>query len=603
MILEKTDYATIIGHMPESLACYRVVLDERGRPVDCIYQGVNPAYERENGLKQEDILGKKVTEVSPELTHSPIDWVGTCGQVALGGGSTSFQMYLESLGRWYDNTVFSPREGYVAVISRDITRQKEEEKQLQEERVLLDQALDTTPLAFFWKDHLKQCKKIEELRKNENQILSSMGQGYQLEEILEGIIQLGESFDPGVKVSVFLMDNRHGLLVPTPASSLPEECWDLLKPGLPVGPGMLTCGTAAYLKKRVIVTDIQGDKDWQSHGDMARIAREKGIRACWSQPIIASDGSVLGTIANFSNKKGVPGPAVLEIQDWSARVAAIAIEYMQVKVALENNFAGSGAADPGENGVARSAVWEARERLLAGLNYEVRTSLHTVLGMIDLLLGTKLSPEQRQYAEKAVSHGNKLMQFMRDITDFAGIAEKGLELEEMYFDLGDVLASVEKKMSQGARDKGLDLEFYINPAVQTALQGDPCRLRQVLSCLGDNALEYTQQGQISVQVDQEWETDKQTKLRFQVRDTGRGISPGELEDLLQPPGTGDYASSFPPESKGLGLAVSRRLVEMMGGEIGARSREGKGSTFWFTILLGKGLTPSEEKDPVRPQVL
>jgi PAS domain S-box-containing protein len=180
-------------------------------------------------------------------------------------------------------------------------------------------------------------KKSQQLQQSENHVLHLLGQGAGLSEILEAIIRLGEQYDPDIKGSILLFDNSKEILTLASAPSLPSEYTELLENGLPIGPKMGSCGTAAYLKERVIVPDIKNSPLFRSSDEVVDCAINNGLLASFSQPIISSKGALLGTIANYSNKVGEPNADNLRILEWSAHIAAIAIEHKQAEKALSEN--------------------------------------------------------------------------------------------------------------------------------------------------------------------------------------------------------------------------------------------------------------------------
>lgn len=180
-------------------------------------------------------------------------------------------------------------------------------------------------------------KKREQLQNDENYVLTLLGQGAELSEVLDAILRLGESNDPSIKGSVLLFDSSRDWLMPAAGPSLPDEYNEMMKDGIPIGPVMGSCGTAAYRKERVIIPDIENDPLFKPSAEAAKGMTGNGLRACWSQPIVSSGGELLGTIANYSNRVGEPTEDNLNILDWSARIAAIAIERKKAEEALRES--------------------------------------------------------------------------------------------------------------------------------------------------------------------------------------------------------------------------------------------------------------------------
>jgi len=248
--------------------------------------------------------------------------------------------------------------------------------------------------------------------------------------------------------------------------------------------------------------------------------------------------------------------------------------------------------------VAKEKAEEATEMksmFLANMSHEIRTPMNAIIGLSHLALKTPLNAKQRDYVSKVHNAGTSLLAIINDILDFSKIEAGKLDMESTDFKIDDVLSSVTTLTAQKAHEKGLEFLADVSSAIPTHLLGDPLRLGQILTNLVNNAVKFTEHGEIRLKIELLERTGDKVQLKFAVRDTGIGMTAEQSGKLFQAFTQADMSTTRKHGGTGLGLTISRRLVELMGGRIWIESQVGVGSTFLFTVWLGVGAARGQGK--------
>jgi PAS domain S-box-containing protein len=337
--------------------------------------------------------------------------------------------------------------------------------------------------------------------------------------------------------------------------------------------------TGEFLKgKSVLELDYLPEAERRKfHEEDMAVIREAGRRN-YELPIQYADGQThitLYSVDGFKLSDGSPGGLIGLLVDISDQ-KRVAEELREAKAKAEE-------------------ATQMKSMFLANMSHEIRTPMNAIIGLSHLALKTQLTPKQRDYVSKVHNAGTSLLAVINDILDFSKIEAGKLDIETTDFKLDEVIGSVTTLTAQKAHEKGLEFLAHVAPEIPENLLGDPLRLGQILTNFVNNAVKFTEQGEIRLNIELVERTGEKVQLKFSVRDTGIGMTKEQAAKLFQPFTQADMSTTRKHGGTGLGLTICRRLVDLMGGRVWLESEPGVGSTFYFTVWLGVGTATGSRK--------
>ncbi len=594
-------YRTLFDSMDEGFCTIEVLFDGNNNPIDYRFLEVNPSFEKQTGIQ--NARGRRMREIAPQHEEH---WFEIYGRIALTGEPVRFENQAAQLQRWYDVYAFrvgEPGDRKVAILFNDITERKQAEAKLRQSESNLAEAQRLTHTgSWVWRvagreaAHLSEewdriygfdpedgagdlaefvgsatditeRKRAEMLLGGEKRLLEMIARGDSRALVLEGACRVFEELASGSLSSILLLDPKTNRLRHGAAPSLPITYTEAID-GLVIGPCVGSCGTAAYRAEQMIVCDIATDPLWADYRDLAL---GHGLRACWSTPILSSTGKVLGTFAIYYREPRSPIPHERELIEQITHLASIAVEREQAEEALRQ-----AQAD-----LAHVSRVTTMGELTASIAHEVNQPLTAVVNnanaCLDLL--PKAAPnveEVREALAEIIDDADRASAVILHVRQLA----KRAPIEKSLLDLRDVVKDVLALARYESAARRVTIHTDL-PEDLPSVSGDRVQLQQVLLNLvmnGMEAMNTVEESKRVLTICGRLETRGGMRAAsLRVQDSGTGFKPEEMDRLFE----AFYTTK--PQGMGMGLAISRSIIEAHGGRLWAEPNQGPGATFLISL--------------------
>jgi len=627
----------LFQHAISGIGVHRMVLDASGRPVDFVLIDANPAFEIHTGLRIADIIGRRVTEVIPGIEKTGL--IDIYGQVVLSGEPLSFEQFVDPLGRYYAISVYKIAEEQFATVFSDITEHKRIELTLRDNEATLRSItnaaqdaiimIDPQGAVTFWNPAAEKIlgySSDEVLGQNLHELVvparfldahhaafpkfTRTGRGKALGKTLELPAKRKDGREIPVELSisaVSLNGRPHAVGIlrditeRKEAETRLQEQKNLLQTILDGIPDVVALKTsdhtvlsynkAGYELLGLPPEQVKGRKCYELLGRTTPCENCPTVESLATRKVATSElfFSLFGrwiraTSIPILDDSGEATLLVEQLQDITEQKHA-----QQELKGLVEALASANRTLEEFYRVAESAT-RAKSEFLANMSHEIRTPLTAILGFTEILIGhpnlKQGPPEWIDALHTIHRNGRHLLELINDILDLSKIEAGKLEVERIACSPPQILADVISLMSVRATAKNLLLNLHFASTIPETIQSDPLRLRQILLNLIGNAVKFTETGEVRVVARLVQDADRPSLLQIDVIDTGIGLTDEQISRLFQPFSQGDSSTTRKYGGTGLGLTISKRLAEMLGGDITCRNTPGKGSTFTLTVATG-----------------
>jgi PAS domain S-box-containing protein len=620
-------YEALFENMLSGFAFNKIITDENDTPIDYIFLEINNAFETLTGLNRNDIIGKKVTEVHPGIENMAFDWIETFGKVALTGEPAIFEQYFEPQHKWFLISAYCPQPLFFALTFINITDHRDTLNALKESeemyRLLAENSLDMIWILDVETNYFRyvspSVEKIlgftpkEFITQNVSQVLSPHSFEY-LNSVVPGRI---ERFHNGKK-EIFIDEfeikhiNGHTIWSDVRAQYLYNSRTSRIEAvGIARDISERKIAEAEILKHRMILAEAEklariGGWEWDMLNDEWTMSENwKKIHGCSNTNLTSDDILLLAHIDDRYILKNAFESALHYAETYKIEYRIVhqdskQVRYIKAYGDIKKDHLGRAVKMYGaaqditmqkeyeetlvEMKIAAENANHAKSEFLANMSHEIRTPINAIYGFSQILKDELLNSTNEvhlEFADHIIEGCERLLFLIDDILDISKVETGKIAISNQIFEFDLLLLGIQNTFSIEAFQKDLAFHVISSSNLPKKVIGDKYRIEQVLKNILNNAIKFTESGKIELFVTMK----SRNELRFKIVDTGIGIPGIKLENLFEKFYQVDSSYTKKFAGAGLGLAISKKLVELMGGKIRVESEIGKGSSFSFTIKI------------------
>jgi len=577
-------YKSLFNSLLDAFAFHKIVLDENNVPIDYTFIEINDAFEKLTELKREKIIGKKVTEILSGFKNYTTEWIDVYGKVALTGEPARFESFSKPFNKWYSIVAYSTQKGYFATIFEDITLRKQAEKVILEKSVEQKRLFDKSE-----KQRIANLVVLNDLNKTTKDLKTEIIERKRSEQIQKVLYNISNSVRTtnNLKELIAFMQKELGTIIDTKNFyvALYDYKTDMLefpfyvdeKDGFSSHPAEKTLSKYVVETRKPLLANIALKEKFVKEG---KLEYKGSLSKVWLGAPLKFEGKVTGVIAIQSyTDEFAYNESDMEMLEFIGQQISISIFRKKAEQDLIIAFKKAKESD------------RLKSAFLANMSHEIRTPMNGILGFADLLKEPNLTGEEQQtYIGVIEKSGARMLNIINDIINISKIEAGLMEVNMQKSNINEQIEYVYTFFKPEVEQKGIKFS-YINSLTskEAILKTDSEKIYAILTNLVKNAIKYTEKGSIEFGY-----TKSGEYLTFYVKDTGLGIDSDRQKAIFERFIQADISDKQALQGAGLGLAISKAYIEMLGGELWVKSEKGKGSIFYFTIPYDVGLKKVDE---------